>query len=178
MDSQDSDTSTQGNGGGAYLGTMSSKLNKTISVTKNTQQSQGNVHKGGTGSGAISKTPRYIIFFSIREEKHVTECQQRDHTIPDKEHTRGGLNVMNLSSYRLSEDESRVLSLGLSFCPNQSTDKFGVITDLNLFAKKLSKVYMTEGVQRTRRIGHNIQLLSLNLLEISPSYLKKVNLWI
>lgn len=47
------------------------------------------------------------------------------------------LNVVNLSSYQLSEIEYSVLSKGLSFCPSQNLNKFEVIKDVQLFARNL-----------------------------------------
>lgn len=46
-------------------------------------------------------------------------------------------NVINLSSYNLSEDEIKVLSLGLNFCTEQHIDTFEVVKDLNLFSRNL-----------------------------------------
>lgn len=48
------------------------------------------------------------------------------------------LSVINLTPYPLSEDELTVLKLGLSFCPNANLDKYEVIKDLYLFARKLT----------------------------------------
>ena len=43
-----------------------------------------------------------------------------------------------MTPYPLSKDELTVLKLGLSFCPNSNLDKYEVIKDLYLFARKLT----------------------------------------
>lgn len=48
-----------------------------------------------------------------------------------------GLNIINLSDYKLSDDEIAILSKGLTFCPSSNIDTFEVIKDLHLFARKL-----------------------------------------
>lgn len=57
--------------------------------------------------------------------------------IHDSSTCEGELNVINLSSHKLTTTEQEVLSLGLSFCPNRSLDSFETIKDINLFARKL-----------------------------------------
>lgn len=46
-------------------------------------------------------------------------------------------NVVNLSSYPLSDAEIQILEKGLSFWPDHNIDVFENIKDLNLFARKL-----------------------------------------
>lgn len=46
-------------------------------------------------------------------------------------------SVINLSSYSLSSAEIDVLSRGLTFCPQENFDLFEVVTDLQLFARRL-----------------------------------------
>lgn len=45
--------------------------------------------------------------------------------------------VVNLSAHSLTEDQIRVLSLGLAFCPTQEVDSFEVIKDVQLFGRIL-----------------------------------------
>lgn len=47
------------------------------------------------------------------------------------------LQVITLSSYSLTEDQIQILSLGLTFCPDQEVDAIEVIKGVNLFARKL-----------------------------------------
>lgn len=47
------------------------------------------------------------------------------------------LQIINLSLYKLSVEEEKLLRLGLSFCPYQKVDRFEVIIDVYLFARKL-----------------------------------------
>lgn len=56
------------------------------------------------------------------------------------------LNVVNLSSYTLSNLETQVLAQRLSFRPNKDIDKFEVIKELQLFARKyiLKQIYTKE----------------------------------
>lgn len=46
------------------------------------------------------------------------------------------MNIINLSSNIFTPEESQVLSLGLSFCPNKTVDNFEAIKDIHLFARK------------------------------------------
>lgn len=43
---------------------------------------------------------------------------------------------MNLYSYSLTVDESRILQLGLTFCPDANVDQFDIIKDIHLFARR------------------------------------------
>lgn len=50
---------------------------------------------------------------------------------------RNELDIINLSSHPLSQDEDRVLKLSLTFCPDENADKFELIKDLHVFARHL-----------------------------------------
>lgn len=52
------------------------------------------------------------------------------------------LEDINLSSQPLSPTEIELLSLGLNFCPNSTSNKFELIKDLYLFARKLTYKFM------------------------------------
>lgn len=45
--------------------------------------------------------------------------------------------IINLSSHQLSEAESQVLQLGLTSCPDSNVDRFTIIKDIHLFARRL-----------------------------------------
>lgn len=47
------------------------------------------------------------------------------------------MNIINLSSYPLNKDEEELLSLDHSFCPHSHMDKFTIIKDVYLFARRL-----------------------------------------
>ncbi|CAJ0936767.1 unnamed protein product [Ranitomeya imitator] len=51
--------------------------------------------------------------------------------------TQGCLQVLNLSTHTLSEDQLHVLSRGLTFSPTNSFDYFSALKDLHLFSRKL-----------------------------------------
>lgn len=57
---------------------------------------------------------------------------QKELSLPDS-----GLNIINFSSYTLSEDEIAGLRKGLSFCPSCDLDKFKIFKYLQLFIHKL-----------------------------------------
>ncbi|KAM5135054.1 LOW QUALITY PROTEIN: NXPE family member 4-like [Mantella aurantiaca] len=60
--------------------------------------------------------------------------------LPQNRHTQENLNldVINLSQHNLAQEESEVLSLGLTFCPNKNIDKFTIVKDIHLFDRKLT----------------------------------------
>ena len=47
------------------------------------------------------------------------------------------VRIINLSSYRLSKDEEKLLSLGLKFCPTPRTSLDSISEDLEQFTRKL-----------------------------------------
>lgn len=47
--------------------------------------------------------------------------------------TQNPLNIINLSTYSLTQEETNVLSKGLTFCPVVQINKFDVIKDTHLF---------------------------------------------
>lgn len=47
------------------------------------------------------------------------------------------MNIINLSSHSLNTEEKELLSLGLSFCPSASLDKFSIVKDIFLFARQI-----------------------------------------
>ncbi|XP_069611596.1 uncharacterized protein [Ranitomeya imitator] len=51
--------------------------------------------------------------------------------------SQGGLQVVNLSSYQLTDVQLQLLSKGLSFSPTNSFHYFTAIKDLHLFSRKL-----------------------------------------
>ncbi|XP_073491307.1 uncharacterized protein [Aquarana catesbeiana] len=50
---------------------------------------------------------------------------------------RDKFDIINLSSHPLTEDETTLLELGLTFCPDEEANKFELIKDLHLFARHL-----------------------------------------
>lgn len=92
------------------------------------------------------------------------------------------MNIINLSSYRLSDEERILLSKGLSFCPNSNLDTLEVIKDLNLFARKLllKSMYSKNRVKsETPDAQHEKDLdVLLSLLEEqdSPNLIDSINL--
>lgn len=45
--------------------------------------------------------------------------------------------IVNLSSHQLPDVENQVLQLGLTFCPDSDADRFTIIKDIHLFARRL-----------------------------------------
>lgn len=89
--------------------------------------------------GKISQTnaPRDDRSFKLNNNNESQWIEDEVSTVCTSDSTVSDLNVINLSSYKLSLVETQVLARGLSFCPNQNLDKFEVIKDLQLFARKL-----------------------------------------
>lgn len=77
------------------------------------------------------------IFF--REGPRTSTSPEFDLTpcTPDPISNLSELSIINLSSYILNEHEEQVLKLGLTFCPDFQLDKFHLIKDLHLFARRL-----------------------------------------
>lgn len=61
------------------------------------------------------------------------------------------LQIINLSSKILSPSEAEVLTLGLSFFPASWADKFEVVKDVNLFARRLTYKYMYDKKRRKEK---------------------------
>lgn len=91
------------------------------------------------------------------------------------------LNVVNVSTYFLSDLESQVLSRGLSFCPNQNINKFEAIKDLQLFARKLilKQMYSREIPAKPNFKSQELKALKLvSMLEENevPSLIDQIDL--
>lgn len=70
------------------------------------------------------------------QHKHI-EIQIQHLTVANETQYNTDLNIVNLSSYKLTRDETTVLKRGLRFCPNENLDKFELTKDLQIFAWKL-----------------------------------------
>lgn len=102
-----------------------------------------------------------------RYTTHIVAPQQQTTTQPTKD-----LNVINLSSHILSEEEKLVLKKGLNFCPTHNLDKFELYKDLQLFVRKiiLKKLYHKQSANPDRTTQENQALDQLiSLLEESDT---------
>lgn len=72
--------------------------------------------------------------------KNLEKTPFNDHQMDDN------MDIINLSNHVLSNKERRLLSKGLSFCPDSNLDSFEAIKDVNLFARKvlLKSLYSKE----------------------------------
>lgn len=68
------------------------------------------------------------------------------------------LEIIDLSSYSLSQAEKEVLQLGISFCPSSTLNTFDIINDLYLFARKLT--YTNRLIPPIRRSWGILRLLN------------------
>lgn len=61
------------------------------------------------------------------------------------------LEIIDLSSYPLSQTKRELLQLYLSFCPNSISTKFDIIKDLHLFSRKLTYKYMFDSERQNKQ---------------------------
>ncbi|XP_069599809.1 uncharacterized protein [Ranitomeya imitator] len=73
----------------------------------------------------------------VSDLQEITETQQEEVASGTVTNDTGNLQIINLSSYILTDEEIRVLALGLSFSPMNRLDKFTLIKDVYLFCRKL-----------------------------------------
>lgn len=86
--------------------------------TKSDNTGKGKATKNDRESGTTPKTQ--LDDFLDKMNTTVTFTAEGTRTHCSENHLEGKFNIINLSSHKLTQIESQVLSLGLSFCPNKS----------------------------------------------------------
>lgn len=87
-------------------------------------------------------------------------------------------DIINLSSHPLSGDESEVLHLGLTFSPDEEADRFQLIKDLHLFARRLMyKVLYDKDQGDTLVQGNNSSALENITFEDLKALQDLMELW-
>lgn len=84
--------------------------------------------------------------------------------------------ILNLSSYTLTNDETNVLQLGLTFCPDTNVDRFKVIKDIHLFARRLLYKTIYHKPVNVEHVATSTGLNDLTIREIQALH-ELMELW-
>lgn len=102
--------------------------------SRNAIPNEGMSTRNTTRSNKNSTTQNPADFFrTSNDDQHDGTKTTGDRSVCNQ----NPLNIINLSSHVLTNEEKNLLSLGLSFCPSAALDKLSIVKDIFLFARRL-----------------------------------------